>query len=106
MTKYFVDEAGNYLGGFDGAGALATVPAGAIEVSNAPNDARQKWDGAKWSPTPPPPPDPTDELDAALTALDPATIISLAATRTFMTDLLKVLRGQAGKAGRIAGRPV
>lgn len=32
MTKYFVDEAGNYIGGFDG----ANPPAGAIEIPAPP----------------------------------------------------------------------
>ena len=40
MTKYFVDEAGVYIGGFDG----ADPPNGAIEVPIAPDDARQIWD--------------------------------------------------------------
>ena len=56
-------------------------------------------------PDEPPGPDPDDELDAALAALDPATVTSLAATRTFLVDMLKALRGGAGKAGRVAGRP-
>ena len=44
MTKYYADASGNYLGGFDG----ATPPAGAIEVSLAPTDASQKWNGSAW----------------------------------------------------------
>ncbi len=47
-TKYYVDDAGNYIGGFDG----VEPPAGAIEVPFPPEDARQKWDGAAWLPLP------------------------------------------------------
>lgn len=44
-TKFFVDEAGTYLGGFDG----AEPPIGAIEVPFPPDDARQIWDGSNWN---------------------------------------------------------
>jgi hypothetical protein len=44
MTKYFVDGAGHYIGGFDG----AEPPAGAIEVPTAPASASDKWIGAQW----------------------------------------------------------
>lgn len=36
--KYYVDDQGKYLGGWD-----ANPPAGAIEVPEAPDDARQVW---------------------------------------------------------------
>jgi len=49
MTKYYVDLDGGYIGGFDG----AKPPAGAIEVPEPPDDARQKWDGTKWLAAPP-----------------------------------------------------
>lgn len=42
--RYFVDEEGRYLGGWD-----ANPPAGAIEVPSAPSDARQLWNGNIWS---------------------------------------------------------
>lgn len=45
-----------------------------------------------------PPPDPSDELEAALDALDPVTAT--------VEELIAVLRGQAGKKGRIVGRPL
>ena len=48
MTKYFVDSNGAYLGGFDG----AEPPDSAIEVPEAPEDARQVWDGKAWSAAP------------------------------------------------------
>lgn len=44
MTKYFVDQAGNYIGAFDG----AEPPANSIEVPSAPSDARQSWTGIGW----------------------------------------------------------
>ncbi|MES0049241.1 hypothetical protein [Mesorhizobium sp. M0053] len=47
-TKYFVDSNGRYLGGFDG----ADPPFGAIEVPEAPEDARQVWDRSAWSAPP------------------------------------------------------
>lgn len=46
MTQFFVDQNGNYLGGFDG----VDPPEGAIEVPTAPDDARQKWSGSAWLP--------------------------------------------------------
>lgn len=47
MTKYYVDSNGVYLGGFDGVDV--SIPAGAIEVSSAPDDGRQKWVNNAWS---------------------------------------------------------
>lgn len=44
MTKFYVDGQGAYIGGFDG----ALPPDGAIEVSKAPNTARDKWIGGAW----------------------------------------------------------
>ena len=41
--KYYVDEEGVYLGGFDG-----SEPEGGIEVPSAPADARQIWNGESW----------------------------------------------------------
>ena len=43
QVKYYVDVDGNYLGGFDGAG-----PDNSTEVSWAPPDARQHWNGSYW----------------------------------------------------------
>lgn len=48
MTKYFVDDAGCYLGAFDG----AEPPAGSVEVPSAPSDARQLWAGGAWGAVP------------------------------------------------------
>lgn len=50
MTKHFVNDAGDYLGGFDGAPA----PIGAIEVPIPPLDGLDKWDGSQWIPATPP----------------------------------------------------
>lgn len=44
MTKYFVNQNGFYLGGFDG----AEPPIGAIEIASPPNDGRDKWNGKRW----------------------------------------------------------
>jgi len=55
MTKYYVDAAGAYLGGFAGpiVGGAETkhpdVPKGAVEVADAPEDARQVWSGTAWA---------------------------------------------------------
>ena len=51
MTKYYVTEAGAYIGGYDG----VEPPIGAIEVPVAPEDARQVWDfsAQAWGPIPP-----------------------------------------------------
>lgn len=46
MTKYYIDQEGNYLGGFEGAKA----PDGAIEIEAPPNHALDKWDGNQWIP--------------------------------------------------------
>ena len=73
MTRFFAGAAGKYLGAWTGVsvndaqpgeGALATVPAGAIEVAAAPDDVRQTWDGTAWSapPTPDPIPLSAEEL--------------------------------------------
>lgn len=45
MTKYYVDQDGNYLGGFDG----AEPPSGSIEVDNPPEHGLDVWDGEKWN---------------------------------------------------------
>lgn len=45
MTKFYVDEEGNFIGGFDG-----TYPENGIEVSIAPNNALDKWNGSEWIP--------------------------------------------------------
>ena len=81
-----------------------------IEITGVVPVPQEDWlyDGTNFSaplppPPPPPKPDPGDELDAALAALDPTVVADLA-TRAFLTDFLKALHGQAGKAGRVAGR--
>ena len=45
MTRFYRDENGKYLGGFDGGEPLL----GAFEVPVPPDDARQIWDGQAWS---------------------------------------------------------
>lgn len=44
MTKFFVDNNGRYLGGFDG----AKPPAGAIEVPAPPAHGRNRWVSGAW----------------------------------------------------------
>jgi hypothetical protein len=44
MTKFYVDVAGNYLGGFDG----AEPPAGAIEVPSPPAHGLDVWNGSAF----------------------------------------------------------
>jgi len=46
MTKYYVDESGNYIGAFNG----STPKDGSIEVDSPPGHANQKWDGTKYLP--------------------------------------------------------
>lgn len=47
-ARHYVDSAGNYLGGFQG----AEPPAGSIEVPSAPTHAKDKWDGTAWNEIP------------------------------------------------------
>ena len=44
ITKYYVDDLGNYLGGFQG----APPPKDAIEVPFAPDHAKDEWDGTGY----------------------------------------------------------
>lgn len=43
-TKFYVDGNGAYLGGFAG-----EAPSNSTEVSSAPSDARQVWNGSSWT---------------------------------------------------------
>lgn len=45
MTKFYVDQDGAYIGGFDG----ADPPAGAIEVPTAPAHAANVWTDGTWA---------------------------------------------------------
>lgn len=49
MTRYFADINGNYIGAYDGE---FVVTPDEMEVSSAPDDARQKWggEGVGWLP--------------------------------------------------------
>lgn len=44
ITKFYVDEGGNYRGAFDD----ASLADGLIEVPTAPSDARQKYINGEW----------------------------------------------------------
>ena len=48
MTKYYIDQGGQFIGSYDG----AAPPEGAIEVPYPPDDARQPWTGEGWGPIP------------------------------------------------------
>ena len=50
-TKYFCDEAGTYLGAFDG----VDPPIGSVEVPIGPSHVQQRWLGDSWSALPAPP---------------------------------------------------
>lgn len=52
-VKYYVDNSGRYLGGWD-----ANPPEGAVEVPDPPQDARQVWQFPSWSDIPVPEMDP------------------------------------------------
>lgn len=89
-TQYFVDGQGNYLGGFDG----ATPPDGAIEVPEAPTDARQIWAGNAWGAVPPAipvPPTPREWLER-LSPATQATITAAAAKDASGALLLWLLK--------------
>ena len=70
-----------------------------------------RWKAAAPPPLPPdepPGPDPSDELDAALVEVQAglAIVSTVAGLKAVVGDLIDAMRGQAGKAGRVAGRPV
>ena len=56
----------------------------------------------------PPPPDPNDELDAALAEVQArlSNVSTVAGLKAALNDAIDAMRGKAGRAGRIAGRPV
>jgi hypothetical protein len=60
-TKFYVDAAGNYLGGYAG----VEPPLGAVEVPTAPDRADRKWTGTDWAVLTP------EELRAAMPPLTP-----------------------------------
>lgn len=72
-----------------------------------PTDAEieQAWLDLKAQP---PPPDPGDELDAALAEIQAGLvgITTVVGLKTAIGAMIDAMRGKAGRAGRIAGRPV
>lgn len=44
MTKFYVDDQGRYIGGFDG----AEPTEGAIEIQAPPRNASEVWYGGQW----------------------------------------------------------
>lgn len=45
MTKFYINENGAFLGGFDG-----LIPDGGIEVATPPTDGRQVYQNGAWQP--------------------------------------------------------
>ena len=46
--EYYVDAEGNYLGGYMGAAALATLPPGAVRVPLPPPNVADTWVNGAW----------------------------------------------------------
>lgn len=64
------------------------------------------WDGQAYQPAPPPPPDPDAELSAALAAVQPAiSAVTDPEAQAALQALMDALTGNAGRAGKVAGRP-
>lgn len=69
MTKYYVNQMGDYIGGFEGAPPPADAPE-IIEVPGPPPvHAAQRWDGLAWGPPPPDPSTPRRGRVAELLAI-------------------------------------
>lgn len=69
------------------------------------------YDGAEFvppAPSPAPGPDPNTELDAALAGVQAglANVATIASLKASLNDTIDAMRGKAGRAGRIAGRPI
>lgn len=92
MTKYFVDQAGNYIGAFDG----AEPPANSIEVPSAPSDARQPWTGIGWGEIYKSPEQLREEWKASRAAAVEAIDVTTAAGNTFDGD--EISQGRMARA--------
>lgn len=59
MTRYFVEADGTYIGGFDveADDLPGLLPAGAVEIPEAPEHAAQLWNFATSTFNPPPAPE-------------------------------------------------
>lgn len=89
MMRYYADEQGSYLGGWD-----AIPPAGAIEVPFPPDDARQVWDGVQWGPVPAVVPERVTMRQARLALLGAELLDDV-------ESALSALEGPQGQAARI-----
>jgi len=69
--KYYVDDTNKYIGGTDG------EPLSSNEVPYAPNDARQKWNGAGYDEVIVSDAEFNDQVDAELRAIDAESIRSI-----------------------------
>ena len=89
--KYYVDETGTYLGGWD-----ANPPAGAIEVPFAPLDGRQVWnfETESWGAIPQYVPSKVTMRQARLALLQAGLLDDVEA-------LIASLEGPEGQAARI-----
>ena len=92
MTKYFVDQSGNYIGAFDG----AEPPANSIEVPSAPDDARQPWTGSGWGEIYKSPEQLREEWKASRAAAVEAIDVTTAAGNTFDGD--EISQGRMARA--------
>lgn len=98
-TKFFVDVAGNYIGGFDG----ALPPSDAIEVPDPPSHAAQKWNGAEWLARVLTQAEINEDAKDALVALDMGSIRALREYIAAQPDAPQILKDKdnAAKAERL-----
>lgn len=89
QMKYYVDAQGAYLGGWD-----SSPPVGAIEVPDAPEDARQVWGGAQWGEAQPSVPQSVTMRQARLAMLQAGILDDVEA-------LIASMPGDDGRAARI-----
>lgn len=101
MTRYFFSEEGNYLGGFDGSGALAMLPKGAIQVEQPPAHGLDRLVDGVIVPYVPPV-SLAEELNAVFQTLDEDTQADLAPLKAAVK--LELDQGRAGIAKRIIRR--
>ena len=90
MTQHFVDQAGRYLGGYDGPPeGLPAHLRGTIEVPVAPQSAHQTWDGTAWSAfeAPAATPTPDERLRALEEALEDKAVLSRAERQSKLDEI-------------------
>lgn len=89
--KYYVDQTGGYLGGWD-----ANPPAGAVEAPFAPSDARQVWsfETESWSEIP-------QYVPSKVTMRQARLALLAAGLLDDVESLLQNMEGTEGQAARI-----